>query len=224
MGPFAECVTTGRPAYELAHGAPVFDRIGRDPRELATFHEHMRMRAMQLYRPLLPFLLERCAGDVMDLGGGTGGLTELLLGHSTTLKVTLTDLPEVVALVPGELARRHPGRVATVAADLREGVPEGYGTYVLGSVLHDWPDEQALRILTGCARAMGPDSELILLERVLDETGPDARRMGDIWMMAMTGGQERTASQWAALAAAAGLALREVHHGDGELSAVVLGR
>ncbi|MFF4606361.1 methyltransferase [Streptomyces sp. NPDC001339] len=221
-GPFADCVRGGRPSYELVHGTAIFDAIGDDPEALATFHEHMRTRAARLYRPLLPFLLDRCAPDVVDVAGGTGGLARLLLEHGTTHHVTLTDLPEVIALVPDELARRHPGRFATVAADMREHIPPGHGTYVLGSVLHDWPDAEAGRLLTRCARAMGPGSEVILLERVLSETGPDPRTMGDMWMMAMTGGQERTRAQWAALASGAGLSLREVHDAGGELSAVVL--
>lgn len=221
-GPFTECVLGGRPSYELAHGAPVFDKIAEDPRALAAFHEHMRMRAMQLYRPLLPFLLKRCSADTVDVAGGTGGLAELLLSGSAALSVTVTDLPGVIALVPPQLAEEYGDRVVTLAADMHEQIPQGHGTYLLASVLHDWNDEQALRILHNCARAMRPDSELVLLERVLKWSGQDTRRMGDIWMMAMTGGKERTQSQWAEMAVAAGLVLRTVHNADSELSAVVL--
>ncbi|MCE0446762.1 hypothetical protein LT493_25845 [Streptomyces tricolor] len=53
-GPFAETVSGGRPSYELAHGTAIFDSLGDDREALRTFHEHMRMRAHQLYRPPPP--------------------------------------------------------------------------------------------------------------------------------------------------------------------------
>ncbi|MGW7577856.1 methyltransferase [Streptomyces sp. NPDC054765] len=223
-GPFAETVRGGRPSYELANGIRIFDSMSGDAHALATFHEHMRMRAGQMYRSLLPFLLGRCAEDVVDLAGGTGGLSELLLEGSETLRVTLTDLPEVIGLMPPEMLRRYGDRFSAEAGDMQQGIPRGHGTYLLGSVLHDWSDDESASILRRCAQAMIPGSELILLERVLAESGPDTRRMGDMWMMAMTGGRERTRQEWAELAGRAGLTLRHVHHGAGEISAVVLGR
>ncbi|MFF2810200.1 methyltransferase [Streptomyces sp. NPDC058000] len=223
-GPFAETVRTGRPSYELATGTPIFDSMSGDPGALASFHEHMWMRARRLYRPLLPFLLQRCTRRVLDVGGGTGGLATLLLDADDTVEVAVLDLPEVIALVPPETSRHYGDRFSLVGGDVRHGVPEGYGTHLLGSVLHDWPDERAAAILGRCAEALDADGEIVLLERVLADTGPDPRRMGDIWMMAMAGGRERTRAQWAGLARTAGLALRHIHDAEGELSAIVLGR
>ena len=165
-GPFAKTVRGGPPSYEIANGTKIFDSMSGDAHALETFHEHMRMRAMQMYRSLLPFLLRRCAEDVVDLAGGTGGLSELLLEGSETLRVTLTDLPEVIGLVPPDLLRRYGHRFSAEAGDMQEGIPQGYGTYLLGSVLHDWPDDESAVILRRCADAMIPGSELILLERV----------------------------------------------------------
>ncbi|MFF9348209.1 methyltransferase [Streptomyces sp. NPDC014734] len=224
-GPFAQTIADGRPAYELAHGTAIFDSLGDDREALRTFHEHMRMRAHQLYRPLVPALLRHSGPRVLDLGGGTGGLSELLLAGDDRLRVTLTDLPDVVDLVPGDLPRRYPGRFRAEPGDMRTFVPDGHDTYVLGSILHDWPDDVAAGILARCAEAVrrtSAQSTVVLLERVLDDDRPDPRRMDDMWMMAMTGGRERTRAEWAELAADAGLVLRAVESG-GELSAVVLG-
>ncbi|MCP9211179.1 methyltransferase [Streptomyces sp. NEAU-Y11] len=221
-GPFVDCLRNGTPSYELSHGAPIFARMDDSPEELRQFHEHMRVRATQLYRPLLPHLLERCADDPVDLGGGTGGLSVLLLDASPTLQVTLTDLPAVIELIPETVRNAYPGRLVLSTGDMFTTVPAAHGTYLLGSVLHDWSDVRASELLTRCARALPEHGEIILLERVLDETGPDTRRMSDMWMMAMTGGRERSESEWAALARRSGLELREVHHGSGELAAITL--
>ncbi|MFE4665011.1 methyltransferase [Streptomyces sp. NPDC056716] len=219
--PFAETLTTGRPSYELHHGQHVFDRLRHDPDGLETFHQHMRTRAMHLYRPLVPFLLDHCTIDVLDLGGGTGGLAELLLTATTTLKVTLVDRPEVISLVPPHLAGQYDARFTAVAGDITEGVPLGGSAYLLGSVLHDWPDETAIKILSRCREALSSTGVIILLERVLDD-GPDPGRLSDMWMMAMTGGKERTRTEWAGLAEAADLTLRHIHKNQHELAAVLL--
>ncbi|MET7938421.1 methyltransferase [Streptomyces sp. NPDC005322] len=222
-GSFAQSVTGEGVSYELIYNKSIFEKIGDDSQALKIFHEHMRMRAMEVYRPLLPYLLKRCSADIVDLAGGTGGLAELLLDSRDGLRVTLVDLPEVVALISDDTRARYGERLVCVPGDIRSAVPEGFGTYVLGSVLHDWPDGRAVDILRQCARGARSGGEVILLERVLDETGPDRRRLGDMWMMAMTGGRERTRADWVHVALEAGLSLLEIHHVDGELSAVVLG-
>ena len=44
-----------------------------------------------------------------------------------------------------------------VGGDFFQEVPEGGDLYVLKSILHDWDDEHAIRILTSCRRAAQPE-------------------------------------------------------------------
>ena len=43
-------------------------------------------------------------------------------------------------------------------------MPEGADAYVLKKVLHDWSDEDAVRILTNCRRAMAPGGRVLVVE------------------------------------------------------------
>ena len=54
-------------------------------------------------------------------------------------------------------------RCRITAGDFFAAVPEAADAYILKSVLHDWDDDRALRILENCRRAMLPDS--VLLDR-----------------------------------------------------------
>ena len=77
--------------------------------------------------------------------------------------------------------------------------------------MHDWEDENAVRLLATCRRAMGEHTSLLLVERLLG--GPNEGRLAafsDLNMMVVPGGQERSESQFAALLAAAGLELTGV--------------
>ena len=89
-------------------------------------------------------------------------------------------------------------------ADFFESVPAG-NAYLVSFVLHDWPDQQALRILANIAAAAGSGARLLVL--VFMVSPGDTRRlskMSDLNMLAMMGGKERTETGWRELLAAAG--------------------
>lgn len=77
--------------------------------------------------------------------------------------------------------------------------------------MHDWPDEEAAKILRNTADAMGPDSRILIDEAVVPDTGANWQAtMADIAMMSF-GGRERTENQWASLAKRAGLRIEQIH-------------
>jgi len=81
--------------------------------------------------------------------------------------------------------------------------------YLLKSVLHDWDDERAAKILDTVRSAMGPHSRLLVVERELPEAGPAPFEaiVSDLIMLTMAPGQERTAAEYRALLDRAGLRL-----------------
>ena len=67
----------------------------------------------------------------------------------------LFDLPAGVAAAEAGLGGPLP-RCKLVAGDFFELVPEGADAYLMKKVLHDWSDDDAVRILVNCRRAMAP--------------------------------------------------------------------
>ncbi len=78
--------------------------------------------------------------------------------------------------------------------------------YVLATILHDWDDESATRILRTIRRA-APDGarELVLDSVVPDGNEPHGAKWLDLLMLALFGGRERDETEWRALLADAGL-------------------
>lgn len=81
-------------------------------------------------------------------------------------------------------------------------------------MLHDWKDDDCLRILRACRAAMGPDGIFLLDEDILD---PDPMRgkantyLVDMQMMAMFGhARERTQTELHDLLNTSGFVLRRV--------------
>ena len=90
--------------------------------------------------------------SLVDVGGGRGVLLDAILRTAPSSRPSLFDRPAAV-----EAARAFLGeRASCVVGDFFESVPAGADAYLLSRVLHDWDDEDALRILRVCREAMGP--------------------------------------------------------------------
>ena len=89
--------------------------------------------------------------------------------RTADLEAVLFDRPAAV-----EAARAFLGeRASCVVGDFFEAVPAGADAYLLSRVLHDWDDEDALRILRVCRAAMSADARLLVVDAILPERAVD---------------------------------------------------
>ncbi len=79
----------------------------------------------------------------------------------------------------------------------------------LARVLHDWPDDAALRILRRAREAMPKGGTLYVVEMALNSSSA-AGGLLDLHMLVTTGGRERTEREFADLLAATGFQLLDV--------------
>ncbi len=218
---FEHSVRTGQPCYPKVLGNHLYDRMEANQRSLEEFHRHMYARAQSLYGPLLDLDIWPRQGTVVDVCGGTGGLLAQLLAARPGVTGVLHDLPSVVALSP-LAASELSDRVRFVGGDVFSAVPTGGDLYVLASILHNWDDQRALAILRRCREALAKGGRIFLLERSMPESGICAAAFGDLCMLAMTGGRERTQGDWRRLSAAAGMTLTKTCAvSDSEISVLV---
>src|SRR4029453_12146676 len=74
-----------------------------------------------------------------------------------SLNGVLFDLPAVIARARNDrhvTTPRLARRCAFESGDFFESVPDGGDAYILKYILHNWADENCVRILTNCRRAM----------------------------------------------------------------------
>ena len=83
-------------------------------------------------------------------------------------------------------------------------------------ILHDWNDAQCATILRNVHQAALPGARLLVVEMVVPANSeePSLSRLGDVNMLVMTGGRERTEVEFAQLFASAGFELLKVHKTD----------
>lgn len=201
-GSLLHSVRTGGNAFEHAFGMTAWEHR-RQNAELGGIFDAMLFPETALLAYGLAEAYDFSgAREVMDVGGGTGGLLHTLLQLHPHLRGALFDLPHVVERSVPLLER-----VRILAGDFFVEVPAGADVYVLKSVLHDWDDAACVRILQNCRRAMMPENRLLIIERALPRRASDdpATIMLDLHMLAVPGGRERFAEEYQRLALQAGL-------------------
>ncbi len=206
-------VRTGRPAFGIVHGADIWTWLSARPDAEAMFGRAMSSFSGVAAEAVVEAFDFSPFERVVDIGGSRGALLAAVLARSLRARGVLFDRPEVVpaareALAAAGLAER----CEVVEGDFFESVPAGGGAYVLKSVLHDWSDEDSLRILRTCVRDMAPGAVLLVVERVLGPPTEGANvELSDLNMLVMTGGgRERTRRDWEQLLGAAGLTVDRV--------------
>jgi hypothetical protein len=136
---------------------------------------------------------------VVDVGGGDGSLLRALLERRPRLRGIVFDLPETV-----RDETSFGDRCTFVAGSFFDAVPSG-DVFVLSTVLHDWDDASALRILQTVRAAAGETARLVLIEGVIEPgNDPDGPKWLDLLMLTLFAGRERTERQWRELLAGAG--------------------
>ena len=173
----------------------IFGEVAADPGRVACHHRMLASYALHDYSAIPDYLDLRGDERVIDAGGGLGALAGLLVEAHPKLRVTVLDRPEVVELAE---RGRHADRVTFQAGDLFEPWDIEGDAVILARVLHDWDDVPALRILHEARRALPSGGRLFVIEMVLPENG-SAGGLCDLHLLTVTGGRERTASDYAML-------------------------
>ncbi|MFE0106973.1 methyltransferase [Streptomyces sp. NPDC059009] len=205
-----ETVRTGVPGFEAAYGTPYFDYVATSAAEQELFDRGMAAFSGPVDEVVSAAYPFPASGTVVDVGGGRGGFLRSVLTRNPGLSGVLFDQPHTVAehtLDSKDLA----GRWRAESGDFFAAVPEGGDVYVLKHILHDWNDDEALRILRAVRTAIAPGGRLVAVDTVLPAgNDPHPGKALDIVMLAALKGRERTEAEFGALFAQAGFRLTRV--------------
>jgi hypothetical protein len=210
-GELAETVRTGEPAFARIFGQGYFQRLATHPDAGRVWDEGMACFSAMENDPIARVCPFAPGAHVVDVGGGNGGFLAAVLRRHASLRGTLFDRSEVVAH-PLDLERAGVlDRCELVAGDFFDTVPAGRDVYVLKRVLHDWDDETCGALLRRCRDAMTPGGRVLIIDAVIPPgNDPHPAKIVDLVMMSILSGHERTADEFGALCAAAGLRLTRV--------------
>lgn len=209
----ADGVAQGRPAFEIANGAPLFDYCAANPDAGASFDAGMNAVVAMHAGAVLQAYDFHSIRRLVDVGGGNGFLLAAIAARNPSLQGTVFDLPAVADRARALLERYGlSDRCIVTSGNFFEDDPPPANAYLLSHILHDWDDASCTRILQNVRRAMPPDARVLIVDIV---ASPPRNRwlqehVTDLEMLAMLPGRERTHAEFETLLAAAGLRLRRV--------------
>jgi O-methyltransferase/methyltransferase family protein len=214
--PFREILyslQTGLPARSKVLGMDGWEFLRQHPGVAALFDDAMTDSA-SLVAPAIAASYDFSQWDsVMDVGGGNGVLLAAILRAYPKLRGVLADRSHVLerarqrGLLGGELETRS----TMQNCDFFNEIPSGSRAYLMKSVIHDWNDEDARRILHHCRKAMPENGAVLLIEWDLSEANlPSQGKVADVTMMVLTGGKERTIEEYRELLESASFRLNQV--------------
>jgi hypothetical protein len=212
----AQCLKTGQPAFECSFGIPVFDYLAEHPETVRYFGDLMS-RTTAIIEDFVfanhrfqPFEL------AVDVGGSHGRLMLALLRHYPGARGIVFDLPKTAEQASDIIAGSAVAdRIEACGGDFFTAVPAGGDLYLLKQILHDWSDEDCVRILRSIRSAIADHGRLGLIEFLLPDAHVNHPGFAmDIHMMVLSTGRERTLSEFEALLETAGFRLDGVTWND----------
>ncbi|CAM9003546.1 unnamed protein product [Rhodiola kirilowii] len=191
--------TDDRSPFETANGRSFWEQAAVDPLLNNFFNDAMASDA----RLVSKVLLEKCGAvfegleSIVDVGGGTGTTTLAIAKAFPDLSYINFDLPHVVAGLEGSDNMKH------VEGDMFESIPQADAT-LLKWILHDWSDEECIKILKNCKEAiMESNGKVIIVDMVVttkeksEMESTETQLFFDMLMMTLASGREREEKEWA---------------------------
>ncbi|HEY7518473.1 MAG TPA: methyltransferase [Methylomirabilota bacterium] len=204
-GNLIDAVTTGRPIRRDAEDA-FAQRAASDPEGAAIFNNAMSALTAPVHASLLAAYDFTGIQTIVDVGGGQGALMAAILTAYPGMHGVLFDIPAVIDVARALIRTAGVERRCRLdAGDFFKEVTSGGDAYVLKWIIHDWDDSRSLQILNSCHAAMGADSKLLIIERILPNRAEKvpipalAPFFADLNMMVLTPGRERTEQEYRAL-------------------------
>jgi len=113
---------------------------------------------------------------IVDVGGGIGNSSMAILKAFPQLRAVVQDIPIVTEQATEFWKKELPDDVVSQRIKLQAHnffTPQpitNASVFLLKEILHDWPDAQAVKILTHLRKAAMPDTRLIIFDSVIPYT------------------------------------------------------
>ena len=205
-------VRTGGIAFDKAFGEPIWEFFAKHAENAQIFNDAMSAMTAQANDAVHAVYEFAGIDTIADVGGGHGGLITSILKKNPRMRGILFDAPTVIEGAKPKVAESGVGdRCQLVTGDFFKSVPEGADAIVMKWIIHDWNDEQSVAIMKNCQRALPENGKLILIEAVVPATSElHFSKFIDLNMLVMTGGRERTESEFRKLYEDSGFKLTRV--------------
>jgi hypothetical protein len=206
-------IRTGQAPFEQVYGEPFFDYLQDHHDTAAMFDRAMASASSATNAAVVEAYDFGGLRTLVDVGGNLGVALCSILKAFPALRGVVFDLPHVAQRAREFIAAQGlSARCEFAGGSFFEAVPAGADVYFMKHILHDWGDEDCLKILLACRKAADAKARLLICERIVPPgNDPSSAKLIDLHMlMTNHGGKERTEREYRELLEAAGFSVERV--------------
>lgn len=166
-------------AYNLANDTtlPMYAFISQHPERARRFGSAMRWTTQGPMWNLKHLVssydwasFDRPDALLVDVGGGEGGVAQVLAKSTKSMKIIIQDIPGTVELGRKLLPEEFKGRIEFAIHDFySEQTIKGADAYFMRFILHNYSDQYCSKILQGLVPAMKEGAKVLVYEVVLSD-------------------------------------------------------
>ncbi|WJX10570.1 hypothetical protein P8452_01274 [Trifolium repens] len=189
--------------FHKVHGSPAYQYLEKNQELNQIFNKAMAHSGpLEMKRVLTLYKGFEGVSTLVDVGGGVGNALKQIISEYPSIKGINFDLPQVI-----QDAQPHPG-IEHVEGSMFESVPTG-DAILLKLVCHNWADEECVKFLRNCHKALPTHGKVIVLDYIIPEV-PNSNNISkhacaiDNLMFLIHGGKERTENEFQHLCMSSG--------------------
>ena len=161
-------IKTGKTAFNHTFNSDFFSYFKQDSEASVNFNEWMKETTREWLLPVLEAYDFSEVKTLVDVGGGIGTLTAVILNANSKMQAILFDREDVV--VGAQRVLEGAGvadRCQIVGGNFFDAVLPDGDLYLISRVLLNWDDTHAIKILTNCYQAMTVKDRLVVVDFML---------------------------------------------------------
>ncbi len=191
---------SGKQAFNHIYAKPFFEYISNDKERLLNYHKAMYEYARDDYENIYQVHDFSIHQSIIDVGGGLGALINAVKAHNPQVNCFLFDKQEVIDLYKGD--------IPVIGGDFFKFIPKIADAIIMSRVLHDWNDEKCTQILNNAFKSLPKGGFLYVVENLTNKID-DGAAILSLNMHALTGGFERSLSEYMELLTSTGFTYTE---------------
>ncbi|KAL6609664.1 hypothetical protein ACP70R_039633 [Stipagrostis hirtigluma subsp. patula] len=184
--------------FKQTHGQTLWEMADRDAAFDALFNDGMVSDSQFI----MDIVVKECGevfkgiSSLIDVGGGLGAAAHAIAKAFPHVKCSVLDLDHVVAKAPRDTD------VMYIPGDMFQSIPPANALFFKW-VMHDWGDEECIKILKNCRKSISPRDEggKVIIMDIVVEAGPsdskhrEVQVLFDLYIMFINGIQ-RDEQEW----------------------------
>ena len=169
-GNLDEALVTGKAQNEVSKGQkPIFEILYSDPALLKGFINAMTGMQVGNFMSLAKNFDFSKYNTFLDAGGSAGVLSLMVAKHNPHIKCKTFDLPPVEPIAIETIQKfQLADRVKAVSGDFFAGELPKADVVAMGNILHDWNEENKIKLIQKAYDALPDGGAFIAIEAVID--------------------------------------------------------